>query len=229
MTAYALLAGFAVVVGLGIYNGGILDTFKRAYMNMGQQLAEGAKDARDFRYMSVAQLKEIDNGARVAADQAALKNLGARFLGLTRSELQAIQKNGGSSYTTLDKGSFVCDYNIKDTGNEEGHSAKVYFDARVAVDSLINWLGGDYHHDVAPKSTEKATREGLYFYSDGVLDYEQVSTGYTKANVSLRNAFTFKNGKVESVRVWLTRAYQGADGNWSVELCEGLDVVVTNQ
>ena len=192
---------------------------------------------QDSRVLSNTELRQISNNQRIAHDQEALANLSSIFLGKSQNEIKNMLN--GPSFDAYDpskglsQATLLFDYDINNTGDEDG-SVQTYFrNAKASPDVLLQWMEGNYIQ--SDKKIKEKTYNERVFLSDDLIDPSGVLNGMEHEAgtyaASVRCAFTFdSDGKCDSVRTWVTRTKkQDGTGNWLRYECEGLTKIVVTK
>ena len=238
---FALIACFVVGLAAIIYNSNLSVGAQHVYENVSSYLSgvpvTTQASVQDGKTMSNTELRQISNNQRIAHDQEALANLSSIFLGKSQNEIKNMLN--GPSFDAYDpskglsQATLLFDYDIKNTGDEDGLVQTSFRNAKASPDVLLQWMEGNYIQ--SDKKIKEKTYNERVFLSDDLIDPSGVLNGMEHEAgtyaASVRCAFTFdSDGKCDSVRTWVTRTKkQDGTNNWLRYECEGLTKIVVTK
>ena len=238
---FALIACFVVGLAAIIYNSNLSNSAQSAYESVGSYLSgvpvTTQAAVQDCKVISNTELRQINNNQRIAHDQEALANLSSIFLGKSQNEIKNMLN--GPSFDAYDpskglsQATMLFDYDIKNTGDEDGSVQTSFRNAKASPDVLLQWMEGNYIQ--SDKKIKEKTYNERVFLSDDLIDPSGVLNGMEHEAgtyaASVRCAFTFdSDGKCDSVRTWVTRTKKkDGTGNWLRYECEGLTKIVVTK
>ena len=235
LTEWALVAVFAVGLFFLFRGSGLLSQVKESYNDVGSYLSgtQTTEQAiQKYGTLSNAELMQsVDNAARIAMDDATLRNIAGAFLGKTQTEIRAmLMKDANfSPYNPkgqLNQGNLLFDYYIENTG-ENGAVKTSFNNGLVAKDNLLNWMQGNYTDFQSNQA--QLVADNRFFFSNDLIDPSGVLNGteHQAGNyaVSVRCSFEFTNNKVSAVQIWAARNKEDSNnkGKWIRNETQGVN------
>ena len=237
---YAAILAFVVGVGVFLNSSDLGADIKATFAQATEYFRGGAyaNALSEYGQMSNADLKQMDNDARIALDQEGITNLGKKFLGMSKSDLQKLFHtnentliNGPSNNPF---GVILLDYEVGNTG-ENGNEVTTtlrYNSGSFNSEDVLEWMKGNYEPDGSNTYNATHVASGRYLFSNDVIDKSGTANGTTPEGThtgSLRGKFTFDSeGNVSSVTITATRSISKG-GTWQRDVCEGLDHVTVTK
>ena len=236
---YAAILAFVLCVGIFLNDSEMGNAVKSVFTQATAHMRGGAyaNAIAEYGQKSNSELKQVSNDARITIDTEGLTNLGKKFLGMSKTEMEALF---GTNANTLINGPsnnpygiILLDYDVGNTG-EDGKEVTTmlrYNGGSYNSEDVLEWMKGNYEPNGSHTYGQTHAVSGRLLFSDDAIDSAGVVNSNTPAGQhsgSLRGKFAFDGeGKVSSVTITVTRSILSG-GKWQRDVCEGLgNITVT--